>query len=120
MNTLLWGSQLLLASVFLMTGSMKLFFSRKQLIERMGDWPEAFSAGFLKFIGGAEVLGAIGVVVPWLTKIAPVLSPLAAAGLAIIMVGATWTHVKRGEIPNVMMGVAIFALAVFVSWGRFG
>ncbi len=118
MNTVLWAFQLILAGMFLMSGSMKLILSRDQLIARMGNWAKGYSPGFLKFIGAAEALGAIGVVVPWRTGIAPILTPVASAGLVAIMVGATAIHVKRGEIPKVMMNVGIMAMAVMVAWGR--
>ncbi len=118
MNTLLWVFQLILAGMFLVSGSMKLLLSRDQLIVRMGDWAKGYSPGFLKFIGAAEALGAIGVVVPWRTGIAPILTPVASAGLVAIMVGATALHVRRGEIPRVVMNFGIVAMAVVVAWGR--
>ena len=118
MNTLLWICQVVLASVFFVAGSMKLLLSREQLSEKMGDWPDDFAPRFLKFIGAAEVLGAGGIIIPWLTRIAPILTPVAAAGLAAIMVGAIATHAKRGEIPNAFMNVAVIAMAVFVGFGR--
>src|SRR4051794_16178768 len=83
-NTLLWVVQGLLAALFLFAGGMKLVMP----IEAMKG-PIELPGLFLRFIGVAEVLGAVGLIVPWLTGIKPFLSPLAACGLVVIMIGAT-------------------------------
>jgi hypothetical protein len=84
-------------------------------------WVNDFSAGAVKAIGGVEVLGAIGLILPAVTGIAPLLVPLAASGLAIAMIVAVIVHLRRGDgfasaIPSLVLGL----LAVFVAWGRFG
>ena len=71
-------------------------------------------------IGLAEILGAIGLVLPAAVHIAPILVSLAAVGLALVMVGAAVVHARRNEPMNIAVNVVLIALAVFVAWGRFG
>ena len=71
-------------------------------------------------LGGAEFLGAIGLLAPALTGIAPILTPLAASGLAVITMGAMVVHLRRREYPMALMGMMLAAMSVFVAWGRFG
>src|ERR1700759_3069742 len=98
MNVALWGAQGLLAAFFLMAGLTKLTRPKEKLLQRpeMG-WVDSFSAGGVKLIATAEVLGAIGLILPWALGIAKILTPLAAVGLAIIMIGAIVVHVRRHE-----------------------
>jgi hypothetical protein len=105
--------------MFLMAGAMKMMKSKDQLREQQG-WVEDFSESTIKGIGGLEVLGAIGLILPAVTDIATVLVPLAATGLAITMVGAAVVHFRRGEMPNVAVNVMLLVLSVLVAWGRFG
>ena len=83
MNIALWIVQGLLAALFLFAGGMKLITPIEEMTKQI-----AMPGWFLRFIGVAEVLGAIGLILPWLLKIRPGLTPLAAAGLAVIMIGA--------------------------------
>ncbi|MGB9357063.1 MAG: DoxX family protein [Acidimicrobiia bacterium] len=119
MNTALWIAQGLLAAAFLMAGLMKVVKSKPELSEKMG-WVDDFSEGFIKTIGGLEVLGAIGLILPGITGVAPVLVPLAAVGLGVTQVGAIVVHGRRGEMQNVVVSVALLAMSAFVAWGRFG
>ncbi|MDX2342303.1 MAG: DoxX family protein [Acidimicrobiia bacterium] len=119
MNAALWIVQIVLAMMMLMAGAMKVMKSKDELHEKMG-WVEDFSENTIKAIGGLEVLGAIGLILPAVTGIAPVLVPLAAVGLAITMVGAVAVHVRRSEMASVAITVMLLAMAVFVAWGRFG
>lgn len=119
MNTALWIVQGLLAAAFLMAGIMKIAKSKPELAEKMG-WVDDFSEGVIKTIGGLEVLGAIGLILPGLTGIAPVIIPLAAVGLGLTQVGAIVVHGRRGEMQNVVVSVILLAMTVFVAWGRFG
>jgi uncharacterized membrane protein len=120
MNIALWIAAGLLAAAFLAAGLMKLTGKREQMIERM-PWVQDFSQGQVKAIGAIEVLGALGLILPAVTGIAPVLVPLAASGLAIVMVLAAVMHLRRGDgAAAVVPNVVLFALAVFVAWGRFG
>jgi len=81
---------------------------------------EDFSAGAVKAIGAVEVLAAIGLILPAVTGVAPILVPLAASGLALLMVGAIITHLRRKEAPMALANVVLLLLALFVAWGRFG
>lgn len=119
MNTALWIVQGLLAAAFLMAGIMKIAKSKPELAEKMG-WVDDFSEGVIKTIGGLEVLGAIGLILPGLTGIAPVIIPLAAVGLGLTQVGAIVVHGRRGEMQNVVVSAVLLAMTVFVAWGRFG
>lgn len=119
MNIALWTAAALLAVAFLAAGLTKLTQSKEKLAARM-PWVEDFGPGAVKAIGAVEVLGAIGVVLPGITKIAPMLVPLAATGLALVMVGAIVVHLRRGEKQALGANVVLLALAVFVAWGRFG
>lgn len=118
MNVALWIIQGVLALAFLASGSMKIIRPKPALAASGQGYVEDFSDGAVKGIGAAEVLGAIGIVLPQLTGIAPVLTPIAAAGLTIVMAGAVVTHVRRKEmfVPPLVLGV----LALFVAVMRFG
>ena len=120
MDLALWITAGLLAAVFLFAGSTKLFLSREKLAEAPGGgWVLDFSAGFVKALGAVEILGAVGLVLPALLGIAPVLVPLAAVGLATIMVGAAIVTYRRRESTHVLVDVTYLALLVFVAFGRF-
>ncbi len=121
MNTALWIIAGLLAAVFLFAGANKLFIPREKLARAPGGgWVLDFSAGFVKALGAVEILGAVGLILPALLDIAPVLVPLAATGLATIMVGAAIVESRRREFKHVLLNLAYLALLVFVAWGRFG
>lgn len=119
MNVFLWIVAGVLALLFLFAGITKLLRPKEQLAEQMG-WVEDFSPGMVKLIGALEVLAAIGLVVPALVGVAPVLAPLAALGLVLVMVGAIVTHVRRKETPMVVVNLVLLALAGIVVVGRFG
>jgi len=119
MNLALWIVAGVLAFVFAGSGLMKLAVPKDQLVAKGQGWAESVDPNAIRFIGAVEVLGAIGLIVPPLVGIAPVLAPLAAVGLALVMLGAIVTHARRGEIPNVVINLVLLALAVFVAWGRF-
>ena len=120
-NAVLWIVTVVLAVVFLATGTMKLVKSKSALLEnpRMG-WVEDFDPRLLRTIGVLEILGALGLILPAVTGIATTLVPVAATGLAITMVGALVTHARRKETSQVILNAVLLALLVFVAWGRFG
>lgn len=97
---------------------MKLVRTKEQLAPTMG-WVEDRTPGFIRTIALLEVLAALGLVLPGATGIAPVLTPLAAGGLVIVMVGAARVHLSRGG-EAIAMNVMLGAIAAFVAWGRFG
>src|SRR5213593_3688924 len=113
MNVALWVVQGLLAALFLFAGGAKLVLPLDQLAG-----PVALPGWFLRFIGAAEVLGALGLVLPGLLRIRPGLTPLAAAGLVIIMIGATVITLVAGEIVPALISLVVGALAAFVAYGR--
>jgi len=118
-NTALWIAQIALAFAFMTAGLLKLRQPKEKLAMTMG-WVDDFSAGFVKFAGVVEVLGALGLILPAVFDVAPVLVPIAAAGLALEQVGAAVVHLRRKEPRFVVANAILFALAVFVAWGRFG
>lgn len=118
MNTALWIVQALLAIAFLMAGAMKTFQPKEKLAEKMG-WVEDFSQGQIRTIGILEILGALGLILPALTGILSWLTPLAAAALALTMVGAAWVHLRRKEYGNVVVNIVLLLLNLFVAYGRF-
>jgi uncharacterized membrane protein YphA (DoxX/SURF4 family) len=120
MNTLLWTLQIVLALVFAVAGSVKLIQPRDQLAKTLGGWVDDFPTPLLKPLGLAELLGAAGLIVPPLVRIAPVLAAVAAGGLSVTMIGAIITHARRGEYPNVAINVVLAIMAATVAWGRFG
>jgi uncharacterized membrane protein YphA (DoxX/SURF4 family) len=118
MNTALWIVQGLLAVAFLMAGLMKATQPKKKLAENMA-WVNDFSASQVRAIGIVEILGAIGLILPAATGILPILTPVAAVGLVVTMLGAAATHVRRGEIQMIVVNMVLLLLAVFVAYGRF-
>lgn len=121
MNVALWIAAGLLAAVFLAAGGMKLAKSKQALVaDPRQAWAEDFSPGMIKAIGVAEVLGAIGLILPAVTGIAVILVPIAAVGLALDMAGAIITHLRRGETKVIPAPAVLLLIAVFVAWGRFG
>jgi uncharacterized membrane protein YphA (DoxX/SURF4 family) len=120
MNLALWIVAIVLAVVFAASGLMKQFVPKDKLVTSGQGWAEDVSPNNIRLIGLAEILGAIGLVLPAATHIVPILVPLAAVGLALVMVGAVVVHARRNEAMNVAVNVVLIALAVFVAWGRFG
>jgi hypothetical protein len=113
MNRGLWIVQGLLAALFLFAGGMKLVMS----LEAMKG-PVPLPGPFMRFLGVAEVLGAIGLILPELLQIRPGLTPLAAAGLAIIMIGATVITLMGGDVAAALIPLVVGLLAAFVAYGR--
>ncbi len=118
MNIVLWILQVVLALAFAMTGISKLTQSKEKLAAQMG-WVEEFSQGTVRLIGLVELLAAIGLLLPALTGILPILTPLAALGLVLVMVGAILTHQRRKETPMMAVNLVLLLLAAFVAYARF-
>jgi hypothetical protein len=113
MNVALWIVQSLLAALFLFAGGAKLVMSLDQMAG-----PVALPGWFLRFIGVAEVLGALGLILPGLLRIRPGLTSLAAVGLVIIMIGATVIGLVGGMVVVALVNVVVALLAAFVAYGR--
>jgi uncharacterized membrane protein len=118
MNVFLWILAGLLAAAFLLVGMMKLSRNNEQLAASGLGWTADTSTGRVKLIGALEVLAALGLILPAAFGIAEVLVPLAALGLALLMIGAAITHARREE--SIWVNVILLALAAVVMWGRFG
>lgn len=119
MNIALWIVQIVLALAFAAAGAMKLSQPREKLRAQMA-WVDDVSDSTLKLIGGAELLGAIGLILPAALGILEFLTPTAAAALAVVMVLAARTHMRRSEASLIVVNVVLFALAAFVAFERFG
>ena len=115
----LWICQIVLAAMFLMAGFMKLTTPIDKLSETI-PWAKDVSAALVRFIGASELLGALGLVLPALLRVKTWLTPLAAVGIALIMIFAIVFHVLRGEMSATGFNVIIMVLALFVAWGRYG
>jgi uncharacterized membrane protein YphA (DoxX/SURF4 family) len=118
MNIALWCAQILLAAVFLGSGTVKSLWPKERLVASGQTGVQFFSQPAIRLIAASELLGAVGVILPWLTGIAPVLTPIAAIGLAVVMVGAAVTHARLREPQNVAVNTVLFAVCLFVAWGR--
>jgi uncharacterized membrane protein YphA (DoxX/SURF4 family) len=118
MNIALWIIQVLLAAAFVLAGGSKTFRPIDSLAPRMG-WVSVVPPWMVRFIGVAELLGGVGLLVPALTGIDPWLTPLAAAALALVMLFALIFHVARGEMNRLASSVILGILAVFAAYGRF-
>lgn len=114
MNVVAWILQIVLAVAFLGAGGMKLARPKPALVSAGMGYAEDFSDSSVKLIGAVEVIGAIGLILPWLTGIAPILTPIAAVGLALVMAGAVVVHIRRKEafVPPLVLGVLALAVAV--------
>jgi DoxX-like family len=119
-NIVMWVIAGLLALTFLGSGLSKILLPRERLSAYGLKWVEAFSPTSLKLIGGLEMLAAVGLVLPAVLDIAPILVPVAALGLVALMAGAFVLHVRRREAQGIVMALLLLALAAFVAWGRFG
>lgn len=115
MNIALWIVQVLLAALFLFAGVMKFIMPIEEMTKQM---PVAMPGWFLRFIGVAELAGGLGLLLPGLLRIKTWLTPLAAWGLVIIMLGAVGLGLVAGDIMGALMPLVVGALLVFVAYGR--
>jgi len=115
MNYALWIIQWLLALLFLFAGGVKLVLPIEEMTKQM---PLPLPGLFLRFTGVVEVLGAIGLILPWLLRIRPGLTPLAAVGLAIVMIGATVYTLAAGDLTAALIPLLVGLLSAFVAYGR--
>lgn len=117
LNIALWVVQVLLAALFLMAGANKTFQSIEEL-SKMLPWVAQVPVGLVRFIGISELLGGLGLLLPSILRIKPNLTPLAAIGLAIVMILAAFFHISQGESAVIGMNFIFMAMALFVAWGR--
>jgi uncharacterized membrane protein len=118
MNIALWIIQALLAVVFLFAGGTKLILSLETMVSMGPPNQIPLPGWFIRFTGVVEVLGALGLILPGLLRIRPELTPLAAAGLVIVMIGAVAFTVASGEIASSLVPLVVGLLAAFVAYGR--
>ncbi len=121
MNSALWIIAGLLAAAYLFSGGGKLILTKEEMaaMSSSARWVEDFGAGSVRTIGVLEVLGAVGLILPAVLDLAPVLVPLAASGIAMIMVGAVITRIRRQEFKVMVADMVYLGLASIVAWGRF-
>ena len=115
METVLWIAQVLLAAIFLVTGTTKLTQPRLKMAAGPMRWAADVTDAQFRTIGLLEVLGSIGLILPAALGIAPLLTPLAAVGLALTMIGAIHVHVRHGEANRLAVPLVVLALTLFVA-----
>ena len=113
----LWVAQVLLALAFGMAGFMKITMPIEELAKNGMSFVNNYAVGTVRFIGITEVLAAIGLILPAALRILPILTPIAASGLSVVMILATEYHISHNEPP--VPTIILFLIAVFVAWGRF-
>ena len=118
MNTMLWVAQSLLAALFLFSGVMKSTQSEQKLVASGQTGVEGLPRSLIRFIGISEILGAAGLVLPLLSDVMPVLTPLAATGLGLIMILAAIVHYRRDEKRTALQNLSILLVCLFVAYGR--
>jgi hypothetical protein len=119
-NIALWIVAAVLGAACLAGGAMKMLQPTEKLAAGGYGWAEDFGSGPVKAIGALEVLAGLGLILPAALDIAPVLVPLAAVGLVLLMIGAAVTHLRRQEAQAIVVNAVLLAVAAFVVWGRFG
>ena len=106
----------ILAVLYLMAGSQKVYKSKETLLEAGLAWAKSFPAWAIKGIGALEIAGAVGLLMPALTKTSTLLAPLAALGLALLQMGAVVLHLRRGETNIIAMNIALLLMAAAATW----
>jgi uncharacterized membrane protein YphA (DoxX/SURF4 family) len=119
MGIALWIVAGLLAAIFTASAWMKVIWSRERLLTTY-SWVEDFPTPAVKAIGTLELLGAIGLILPGALKIAPIMVPIAAVGVGLLMIGAGITHARRHELKEMSFTIVLLLLAAFEAYGRFG
>ncbi|WP_372660309.1 DoxX family protein [Amycolatopsis kentuckyensis] len=119
MNIVLWVSAGLVAAGFLFSGGYKLALPHEKYVAAQA-WARDAPPWAPRTIGVLEVLGALGLILPAAAGVAPILVPVAATGLAVVMAGAVVLHLRRAEFPALVPSGVLLVLAAVVAWGRFG
>lgn len=119
MNIALWIVAGLFGVAYVAGGIIKLTMPYEKYAAKL-HWPEDFTPGNVRFMGMVEVLGGIGLVLPALVGVAPILVPIAASGMALYMAGAITERLRRGEYKELAGDLLFLAAMLFVAWGRFG
>src|SRR3954471_6233511 len=117
LHVTLWVVQVLLAALFLLVGYTHALAPIEVAVQR-APWAASLPVALVRFIGVVELAGALGLLLPAATRIRPMLTPLAAAGLVTVMLLAIPFHLSRGESGAVILNLALGSLAALVAWGR--
>ncbi len=117
-NIALWAVAVLLAAFYGFAGFNKISQTIPALSAMMGAWPAALPEWAVRTIGSLEVSGALGLILPSLTRILPKLTPIAAACFVLLQIGAMITHISLGEANVLPVNIVLLLLAAFVAWGR--
>jgi hypothetical protein len=118
MNTALWAVQIFLSVAFASSGTAKLTMARERMLATGQTGIAMFPMPVVRFTAAMELMAAVGLIAPWLSGTAKVLTPLAAGGLCVVMVGAAWAHSRLREPKAIAANAVLFALAAFVVVGR--
>jgi hypothetical protein len=120
MNTLLWSCQILLAAAFGYSGICKSIYSEETLVNKIGQTGVAgLPLTLIRTIGIAELLGTVGIILPWWLGITPVLTPVTAVCFTVLMLLAAPIHYRRKEPRNVTTNLVLLAISIFTAYGRF-
>lgn len=119
MNTVLWIIQGILAAMFFMAGIQKSTQPVEKLVKSGLNWAERVPLTELRFIGISELLGAIGLILPWALNLFPILTPIAATALVLVMLMAAFHHLRFNEGKAIIFNSVLLLLAAFVAYGRF-
>ncbi|QDQ98139.1 DoxX family protein [Tomitella fengzijianii] len=119
MNIALWIVAGVFAAGFIAGGIIKLVSPYEKYAAKL-HWPQDFTPGNVKFMGGIELLGGLGLILPGALSIAPVLVPVAASGMALYMAGAVTERIRRAEYKEILGDLLFLAGMIVVAWGRFG
>lgn len=119
MNTLLWFCQALLALVFIYSGVCKSFYSRDNLVAKGQTGVADLSVSLIRFIGITEILGGMGIILPWWLQVASLLTPITAVCFGVLMILAAAIHYKRKEPRNVATNIVLLLISCFVAYWRF-
>ncbi|NGN92458.1 DoxX family protein [Nocardioides sp. KC13] len=119
MNIALWIVAGLFGVAYVAGGIVKLTMPYEKYAAKLG-WPADFTPGNVRFMGVLEILGGVGLVLPGLANVLPILVPIAASCMALYMAGAITERFRRGEYKELLGDLLFLAAMVFVAWGRFG
>ena len=117
MNAIVLALQILLGLLFAYTGFTKIF-NGKVAFSNSNGWEKDYKVSTLKFFGVLELLGAIGLVAPYLTNILPILTPVAATALAMVMAGAILAHIRREEHKMILLNIVVIFLLAGIGFER--
>ena len=118
MNIALWTVAGIFGAAYVAGGIVKLTMPYEKYAAKLG-WPGDFTPGNVRFMGVVEILGGIGLVLPGLVDVAPVLVPVAASCMALYMAGAITERIRRGEYKELLGDLLFLAAMIFIAWGRF-